>query len=1073
MSDSTKSSEDGISARISDGDVGKFAGNNIASSRSGIRATDEVVAEETTKPSNMTRTSEPSGSSMHRKEPRAKVVTYSQEDSDALEELSKVPLKLLTGRQQESLNGAFYRKYSDKNVTYMNRTERLIHAHFETICKEEDFTELSLEPPVRSTTPGWTEDSFSKGFTPIHQPQRKGSEGRQSLERSNESVTTVKYVPTTKDVLDTFDQVKRRREGFLSTESFSGSDRASPRPETHSPLLGKRTRVESPTRGHIITSVAASDFKPLDDEITPEMAINFERQVGRLPTGTTVANCVVGKAFTSLDTRLRTDRDQDFIKKADLDNWKNVVSLDTLSRMVMKYHGPQSEAGGTIEQAVRALPFEFNYTNDKVLIDTIHEHVVLIDTYTRRFGTLTPETQIALTKRMIQNSALYQDYKDARAVDAAVKGFEDTWLAALRRWAAVIQNVKEIASILSNYGSLTDTRTHLYRNDASAEEVGLEGLRSTTDRAASSKVANKSAMRTTSTSFSAPESSTGQKLVALDKPIAKRAQDIDATEGHGVFITGTATCHRCGHTGHRAENCPFLLSQDTNSRTERTWSESLIGQMWKKCGHDCFDPSKTLPDTYRARNERNQESNTKDNNNNNNNNNDNRGNNDSRGGYDNNRNNNKKPSQKQLYNNNGDGNYNTGERNHYGNNNQPRCKVSHHVLAALNNATPIPDFMPAQLLLHQQMSRRGATTMAKDPIEAPASSVLAQVLLDSGSLAGDFISRDMLLRLQGERHVYKTAQPLKVCSGMDGTCVMHHEILDIGMVFKLHTGMNKLIRLSVRINTSSSCDLIIGRASLRKHNLYRFIPGVFGEHDTDPEIPFDELRWVNELKKRIGLVTTTDSTITASIHTLTPGEGEVITDQPVQTTGGEPSLSQTVGIVTTSLTLAPEGAGDPPTRTVSQTGSSVGNQASCVCQGLHCLANCVPIAAKRPKTSVTNKQRKRQAAKARATAQAVDVQHDPVIMAALTEQATDEDLSPMTWNPSRVVLAEDGIDNDKTDTFAPFMTTSSPKPAASFLHEITFGGDASLQKGLRALCAEYADIFSDTLPKKAADLKPF
>ena len=50
--------------------------------------------------------------------------------------------------------------------------------------------------------------------------------------------------------------------------------------------------------------------------------------------------------------------------------------------------------------------------------------------------------------------------------------------------------------------------------------------------------------------------------------------------------------------------------------------------------------------------------------------------------------------------------------------------------------------------------------------------------------------------------------------------------------------------------------------------------------------------------------------------------------------------------------------------------------------------------------------------------------------------------------------------------------TASPKPAASFLDEIMFGGDASLQKGLRALCAEYADIFSDTLPKKAADLKP-
>ena len=54
--------------------------------------------------------------------------------------------------------------------------------------------------------------------------------------------------------------------------------------------------------------------------------------------------------------------------------------------------------------------------------------------------------------------------------------------------------------------------------------------------------------------------------------------------------------------------------------------------------------------------------------------------------------------------------------------------------------------------------------MTKDPTEAPPNSVLAQVLLDSGSLAGDFIIRDMLLRLQGEAYVYKTAQPLKVCS---------------------------------------------------------------------------------------------------------------------------------------------------------------------------------------------------------------------------------------------------------------------------------------------------------------------
>ena len=74
--------------------------------------------------------------------------------------------------------------------------------------------------------------------------------------------------------------------------------------------------------------------------------------------------------------------------------------------------------------------------------------------------------------------------------------------------------------------------------------------------------------------------------------------------------------------------------------------------------------------------------------------------------------------------------------------------------------------------------------MAKDPTEAPPNGVMAQVLLDTGSLAGDFISRDMLLRLQGERHVYRTAQPFTDCSGIDGSCVTHHDMVDIGMVFR-------------------------------------------------------------------------------------------------------------------------------------------------------------------------------------------------------------------------------------------------------------------------------------------------
>ena len=94
-------------------------------------------------------------------------------------------------------------------------------------------------------------------------------------------------------------------------------------------------------------------------------------------------------------------------------------------------------------------------------------------------------------------------------------------------------------------------------------------------------------------------------------------------------------------------------------------------------------------------------------------------------------------------------------------------------------------------------------------------------------------------------------------------------------------------------------------------------------------------------------------------------------------------------------------------------------------------------------------------------------------MAAMIEQTVTEDLSSLAWNPTRVVLAIDDINNDKTDTFAPFLTPDPTTPVTSFLDEITFGGDENLQKSLRALCTEYSDIFSDSLPPKAALLKPF
>ena len=64
---------------------------------------------------------------------------------------------------------------------------------------------------------------------------------------------------------------------------------------------------------------------------------------------------------------------------------------------------------------------------------------------------------------------------------------------------------------------------------------------------------------------------------------------------------------------------------------------------------------------------------------------------------------------------------------------------------------------------------------------------------------------------------------------------------------------------------------------------------------------------------------------------------------------------------------------------------------------------------------------------------------------------------------------DDEIDHDKTDTFKPRSTSYSDTDIISFIH---FSSDKDLQSRLHTLCTEFADIFSNDLPKDPADMPP-
>ena len=177
-----------------------------------------------------------------------------------------------------------------------------------------------------------------------------------------------------------------------------------------------------------------------------------------------------------------------------------------------------------------------------MLNDTIFLHVTLMEAYTRTNGNLTPVAQKAiaalLENRMVQNSALYMDYKDAKVMDSKEPGYEDTWLSALHRWASVIQNVRVIVAVAAKYGDLKKTWTHSYKDDGYRKNMGTLDVREGSNKLATSILASKSALKTSSASFSTVEPSAGQKLIALDKPIAKRAHDSDTSSQEQRHATG-------------------------------------------------------------------------------------------------------------------------------------------------------------------------------------------------------------------------------------------------------------------------------------------------------------------------------------------------------------------------------------------------------------------------------------------------------------------------------------------------------------------------------------------------------
>jgi hypothetical protein len=137
----------------------------------------------------------------------------------------------------------------------------------------------------------------------------------------------------------------------------------------------------------------------------------------------------------------------------------------------------------------------------------------------------------------------------------------------------------------------------------------------------------------------------------------------------------------------------------------------------------------------------------------------------------------------------------------------------------------VPEFLTVTVSLPEQMKppmpQAGAISMRHKPTqtgtvlrttpEAQSHGVNALALLDSGSLAGNFVNEKMLKKLRGSDLLYSTDTPMRVCSGLDNHCIISHQVIDLKVTFFENNISNSII-LTCRLNPTGPVDLIIGRA---------------------------------------------------------------------------------------------------------------------------------------------------------------------------------------------------------------------------------------------------------------------
>ena len=302
-----------------------------------------------------------------------------------------------------------------------------------------------------------------------------------------------------------------------------------------------------------------------------------------------------------------------------------------------------------------------------------------------------------------------------------------------------------------------------------------------------------------------------------------------------------------------------------------------------------------------------------------------------------------------------------------------------------------------------------------------------EALLDSGSLAGNFINKTTLTQIKGSHMLRQADDDMLVCSGLDNTCLEMNVMLDITVEFK-SDNITYTIDIPVRISDESPLGCIIGIDSIMKYDIVQLVPHFFLSEEA-----------IKALRIRLGMVPNEDKK---------RKHEEIVSEDPHQ---------------------------DNPTDTSRSHRCATGCN-GCTSVGVAKLPDIVePVRIATSKAARVPKPK---------TVRSVRFDDTPL-------ESSVEVINPLTTEPapaqtSRPLAAlireveqlsevpdfgDEGIDHDMKDAFAPFRY--NPTGDTDIIDKITISGTPEQQERIRALCVKYKQIFKDELDATPAKIKPF